>query len=137
MDAVREADPGHGGSPYSILVGLRLRRSNGYHRQRLRLSACVCRRAVSRLSSLVTVYRPGSAPMSTLFFDELPRTCTLQAPMLYGIPAVIGGDLNIHMEDLHDEDAVTLTSLFDTVDIRQHAAVPTHRMRGHRILSPH
>ena len=49
---------------------------------------------------LLTIYRPGSNRPSSTFFDELATV--LETLVTHGCPVVIGGDINIHVENLSD-----------------------------------
>ena len=70
-------------------------------------------------SALVVIgmYRPGSAKPTPQFFDDL--TSLLEAVALLRCPLIIGGDFNIHAEDLHDADAVSLAQIFELFGLAQ------------------
>ena len=46
---------------------------------------------------LLTIYRPGSSRVTSTFFDEL--SSILETLVVHGCPVVVGGDLNVHVED--------------------------------------
>ena len=46
--------------------------------------------------------------------------------MVHGYPAVVGGDLNVHVEDPSDASAARLSDLFHAMDMKQHVTQPTH-----------
>ena len=75
--------------------------------------------------TLRTIHRPGSTRTSTAFFNEF--TSVLASLVLLSGIVIIGGDINIHMEDVTDADAQRLASLFD---LRQHVDAPTHLLGG-------
>jgi len=45
-------------------------------------------------------------------------------------PVLVGGDINIHVEDTADVDARRLHELLTSFDITQHVNSPTHRLGG-------
>jgi len=84
----------------------------------------VCRPTVSRsLCSMVIIFRPSSTRVTSLFFDEL--TNALESLVLLNSTVVVGGDLNIHVEDAADSDAVRLASVFDALDMHAAARLST------------
>ena len=68
-----------------------------------------------------------SASLSS-FFTELSDV--LEMLVTYGCPVIIGGDLNVHVEDPADNDATTLLNLLTTFNLVQHVTGPTHRHGG-------
>jgi len=52
---------------------------------------------------LLNVYRPGSARVSSQFFDDLASV--LELLVLHSCPVVIGSDFNIHVHDVTDTQA--------------------------------
>ena len=54
----------------------------------------------------------------------------LESLVLQRCPVVVGGDLNIHVEDPTDIDAQRLAAVFGVFDIQQHVMEPTHRLGG-------
>jgi len=95
---------------------LRLRRSN----------VSVILSADGESFTLLTIYRPGSTRASKLFYDEL--STVLELLLLQSGSVVVGGDFNIHVDDVADADAQRLASVFDVFDLHQHVASPTHRL---------
>jgi len=73
----------------------------------------------------VNIYRPGSERPSAAFFEELPGLLELLVP--YSCPVVVGGDLNVHVNDADSTDARQLTSLLSSFDMVQHVCSLTHR----------
>ena len=47
-------------------------------------------------------------------------------------PVIVGGDINIHVEDAADADAALLAAVFvfDAIDLQQHVVGPTHNLGG-------
>ena len=84
---------------------------------------------------LLNVYRPGSARVSALFFDELASV--LELLVLHSCPVVIGGDFNVHVHDVADAHARRLNELLLSFDIVQHVQGPTHSSGGtlHLVLT--
>jgi len=74
---------------------------------------------------IVNIYRLGSERLSTAFFGELTGLLELLVP--YSGPVVVGGDLNVHVNDADSTYARQLTSLLSSFDMVQHvyAALPT------------
>ena len=56
--------------------------------------------------------------------DEL--SSVLESLLVYGLPVVIGGDINIHVEDPTDNIAANYLDLPSSMDIAQHVAGCTH-----------
>ena len=50
----------------------------------------------------------------------------LQSLVRFNCTAIVGGDLNIHVEDSTDANALRLASVFDVFDMQQHVTAPTH-----------
>ena len=79
---------------------------------------------------LVNIYRPGSVRPSTAFFNEL--SSVLEVLVAFSCPVIVGGDINIHVDDDSDSHARRLHELLASFDMTQHVAAPTHRC-GHRL----
>ncbi len=79
---------------------------------------------------LFGVYRPGSQPITSLFFEELATV--LEQLCLKRCPFVICGDLNVHVDDADDVHAARLTDLLGSFDCVQHVHEQTHR-DGHTL----
>jgi hypothetical protein len=47
--------------------------------------------------TIIAVYRPGSAPPSSIFFDEF--STLLEQFAIFNSQVIIAGDLNLHLED--------------------------------------
>ena len=43
---------------------------------------------------------------------------------------IVGGDINIHVDDVADADAARLDALFDAFDLQQHDVDATHNLGG-------
>jgi len=63
-----------------------------------------------------------------LFFDEL--TSVFELLVLLNSRVIVGGDINIHVEDITDADGQRLASVFDVFDVQQHVIGPTHLLGG-------
>ena len=63
---------------------------------------------------LLSIYRPGSSRVTSTFFDELSSTLEILA--VHGCLVVVGGDLNVHVEDPPDASAALLSDLFPAMD---------------------
>ena len=74
---------------------------------------------------VVTVYRPGSDHLRTLFFDEL--STLLEMLVVYSCPVLVGGDFNIHAQSPDDPGARRLADLLASFDMVQHVHGPTQR----------
>ena len=125
VDAIRETDPGHGG----IAVFHRRR----FTRKKIDLpplstfeGLCVRLSADGESETLLTIYRPRSARVTSAFFDEL--TTVLESLVLQSRPVIVGGDINIHVDDA--ADAARLVALFDAFDLQQHVAGANHNLGG-------
>ena len=79
---------------------------------------------------LLNIYRPGSVRPSASFFDEL--SSVLEVLVAFSCPVLIGGDINIHVDDDGDADARHLHELLTSFDITQHIDTATHRC-GHTL----
>ena len=82
----------------------------------------------------MVIYRP---PFSTAhpvtvatFLDEFANF--LEPIILSPEPLVIAGDMNIHVDDPDDSDAIKFLDLLDTYGLTQHVNTPTHRL-GHTL----
>ncbi len=74
-------------------------------------------------SLFVVIYRPGSTPPMSAFFDEL-------AELLDHIASyssiVIMGDVNIHLDVPSDPATVRFSSLLSAINMKQVVQTPTH-----------
>ena len=50
--------------------------------------------------------------------------------VLLNSTVIVGGDINIHVEDITDADGQRLASVFDVFDVQQHVTGPTHLLGG-------
>ena len=94
---------------------------SGFHVVRRFMSASPCRGWVGYI-----IIRPGSCRPSTLFFEEL-RT-VLEILVLQPGPIIIGGDINIHVEQEDDDDR--FSELIESFNMIQHIVGPTHPHGG-------
>jgi hypothetical protein len=60
---------------------------------------------------VIVVYRPGSAAVSDLFFDEFSDL--LERTSKYASSLIIAGDLNIHLDVTSDSATVKLLDILD------------------------
>jgi len=67
--------------------------------------------------TLVTIYQPGSALVTSAFYE---LSTALESLGLQSGPVIVGGDVNIHVEDAADADAACLAAVFDAFDLQQH-----------------
>ena len=91
---------------------------------------CVYASVGSSSLLLLGIYRPGSQPVTSAFFDELATV--LEQVSLNGCPFVICGDLNVHVDDSNDGHAARFVDLLCSFDCVQHVHDPTHR-DGHTL----
>ena len=127
MDVVRSSDPCHGG------LAAILRADLTWSRMTLPVVStfeCLGVRVTTGGSPLVViaVYRPGSARPAPRFFGDL--AALLESIILLRCPFVIGGDLNIHVEDPLDINATRLAEVLNTFGLTQVVRGPTHQLGG-------
>jgi len=77
---------------------------------------------------LLGIYRPGSQPLSAVFFNEL--SSVFEQLMTLRCPVVICGDFNIHVDQLDDVYAVHFVQLLKLFNCIQHVSESTH-VAGH------
>jgi len=77
---------------------------------------------------VVVVYRPGSAAVSTLFFDEFSDLSNRSAT--YASSLIIAGDLNIHLDVTTNPATMRFNHALDLHSLVQHVTVATHHA-GH------
>ena len=63
-----------------------------------------------------------------MFFQKLATV--LETLVTHRCPVVIGGDINVHVENPSYVNAVCLLELLASIDIQQHVTSPTHQARG-------
>ena len=73
---------------------------------------------------LLSIYRPGSAPVTNNFFDELETIVCAVISM--NTHFVIVGIFNIHVDVQNDSHGTRLRDLFDAHGLIQHVNGPTH-----------
>src|SRR6218665_1639258 len=88
----------------------------------------MCCRTTSGGSShiLVVVYRSGSQPTTTAFFDEFSALLATLAISM-SVPITITGDMNVNLEQALDPEAVKYSTILSTYNFRQHVKTSTHR----------
>jgi len=115
----------HGGIAIVATQGVAL--SKIELRQKTTTFEYMCCRTTSGGSShiLVVVYRPGSQPTTTAFFDEFSALLATLASM--SVPITITGDMNVNLEQALDPEAVKYSTILSTYNFRQHVKTSTHR----------
>ena len=116
--------------------GLALVARAGVQLSRLRLPfspssfECDCVRVSSGGASyvLLTLYRPGSDHVSSVFFDELG--CILESIVALSTPIVLAGDVNVRLDRPTDSAAKRFTDLLDSLEMTQHMTRATHMHDG-------
>jgi len=96
------------------------------------LPSCDTFEAICGPVVLLNIYQPGS---SARFYDEL--TSVLEVLVFHCCPVVVGGDINVRVNDVDDNDARRRSDLLATFDIVQHVNAPTQviAVEGHWIWS--
>jgi len=127
VDAVRSSQPGYGGIAVLHSALLRCRKVD---LPPTTTFEALCTRFMAGNCSwlLLTIYRPGSSHPTSTFFDEL--SAVLETLVDHACPVVIGGDINVHVENPADVNAVSLLELLSTMDLQQHVTAPTHHAGG-------
>ena len=77
----------------------------------------------------VVIYRPGSAPASSAFFEEL---ADLFDSVTNYSSVIIIGDINIHLDHINDTGTVSFSSLLSTSHLVQVVQSPSH-VAGHTL----
>jgi len=54
----------------------------------------------------------------------------LETLVTHGCPVVIGGDINIHVENLSNVNASCFLELLTSIDLQQHVMSSTHQAGG-------
>jgi hypothetical protein len=75
------------------------------------------------------IYRPGSNPVSETFFNEFSHLIERISPHS---SVLIVGDVNIHLYDVTDANAIKFQSLLSNYDLNEHAKQQTHAF-GHQL----
>ena len=65
-----------------------------------------------------------------MFFTEL--TTVLEKLSIYRCTVVVCGDINVHVDDARDANAIKLKRLLDSFDFRQHVDQQTYK-DGHTV----
>ena len=82
------------------------------------------------------MYRPPPSKRNGLknsvFFDEW--SLYLDRLALITNDAIITGDLNVHLDNVHDADAVRFNGTLEAHGLVQHVVGPTHK-KGHTLSS--
>jgi len=127
VDVVRASQPGYGGT--AVLYSALLRCTTVDLPPTTTFEALCTRFKVGSSEwLLLTIYRPGSSHPSSTFFDEL--STVFETLVTHGCPVVIGGDINIHVENPADVNASYLHELLSAIDLQQHVTSPTHQAGG-------
>ena len=79
---------------------------------------------------LLAIYRPGSQALSSTFYDDL--SAAFERVTTYSCPVVICGDLNIHVDQPDDPNAVRFHQLLASFGYVQHVTGQTH-VAGHTL----
>lgn len=77
---------------------------------------------------IIVVYRPGSAAISDLFFDEFSDL--LERTSMYASSLITAGDLNIHFDVTSDSATIKFLDILDQHSLVQQVIGATHRA-GH------
>lgn len=105
--------------------------SNRYTAKRITLDVkpttfevlCCSLRSASTAVVHIAIYRPGSANVTELFFQEL--TSLLEIVVTFRTQIVITGDFNVHVNDPSDKHAHKLAELLESFDLQQSISQPT------------
>lgn len=91
---------------------------------------CICSRITTHAVScvLLLIYRPGSKPATSAFFDEL--TSVLERLSVMSAPIVVTGDVNIRLDRPDDPLSRKFTDVLDMFGLVNHVTVPTQDMGG-------
>ena len=108
-----------------LSVGLCRRRSSDH----VQVRVCSCCRVVNRyLCAIVTVYRPGSESVQSVFFDELADLLDAVATLAESVWWASLGDLNIRLDRADDANAVRLVDLLSGYVLNIQVSVSTHQL---------
>ena len=90
----------------------------------------VCCRVASRGTPaiILTVYRPGSTPVSDAFFRQF-EVMIERLALMSGVIAITG-DINIRLDRPTDPHCVQFNELLDSFGLQQLVVQPTHRLGG-------
>ena len=77
---------------------------------------------------LLAIYRPGSAPVCSLFFQEL--VLVLEHVSTLSTYLLLAGDFNVHVERQHDPHTSSLIKIFDMFQLHNWVNEPTHALGG-------
>ena len=77
---------------------------------------------------VVIIYRPGSRPADSTFFDEFAAVIERVAALLASV--VIVGDVNIHLDDPSLPTSINFNIIISWCDLKQHVTGLTHEA-GH------
>jgi len=126
-DKVRLNDPFHGG----LIVFYK----NKFKCQNIPLSPLQSFEAMSFVLALgvrkivfLLIYRPGSAPITNVFFQEL--SSVLEHITLLGSDVVVAGDFNIHIEKSEKLNSTKLLELFEVFHLYNRVIGSTHICGG-------
>ncbi|ESO02924.1 hypothetical protein HELRODRAFT_174391 [Helobdella robusta] len=126
VDFVRQHDPGHGG------LVIYFRKEFGC--RKINLPSFVTFEVVAiklvinkNQFILLGVYRPGSAQITVLFFDEL--VSVLEHITMLNANILLMGDFNVHIERKDDPNTIRLFEIFEVFQLVNHVNESTH-LRG-------
>ena len=91
---------------------------------------CICSRVSVTGGSYViaAIYRPGSRAICSTFYKEF--SLLLEFLASFQSPVLITGDINFHLERLHDADTIRLQDTLSSFGLVQHVNQPTHNKGG-------
>ncbi|ESN90912.1 hypothetical protein HELRODRAFT_182503 [Helobdella robusta] len=126
VDFVRQHDPGHGG------LVIYFRKEFGCRKINLpsfvTFEVVAIRLVINKNQFiLLGVYRPGSAQITVLFFDEL--VSVLEHITMLNANILLMGDFNVHIERKDDPNTIRLFEIFEVFQLVNHVNESTH-LRG-------
>jgi len=85
-----------------------------------------------RNALFIVLYRPGSSVVTNAFFDDFADV--LERTSTFACPLVILGDINIHVDNVDDQDTVKFLTILDSHGLTQHVSSATQSL-GHTCSS--
>lgn len=80
------------------------------------------------VAHLAAVYRPGSKPITSAFFEEFTQLLDFLGSS--PLPFIVSGDLNIRMDRPADPHTVSFHEILDSHNATQWVSLPTHSQGG-------
>ena len=77
---------------------------------------------------LAVLYRPGSRPPTSEFFEELTKYVELLST--FDLPITVTGDINIHFQNADEAYTKRLNDLLQSFGLARHVSLPTHDCGG-------